>query len=995
MKRATLIVFAIFLAGTVIAQESPSIIGEVDYYNATRYVGGRNCARTPAGDLVVVFEPGSDYTNQDIWYYTYNSIFSSWDAPAQLSQSTTNDAGTPAVVADENGKIYAVWKEKRDDGRRHAMFSIWENGLWSTPKVAESDTFYNNTGVITVDLASDGSIFNMFSIWNDPAEFKANIYSSRSNDGGETWATDNLTSEFPTPDVLPINYLDVNLAPGKNGDMYAVWEDKHPDTDAYEIFMSTYQPASGWSTPEVLTPVFDGKPRTLKYLDGCTPVAGATSVYRLGDADYPLHDKSAAIDYKLANNSEVLSFFFNFYYMDPVEKKNELVADVMDYFGMSAESKILLVDDDNRYNNEFLMTDALDLTGRPYAVFDCGNSDGMATNIPPADTLGKYDLVIWFAGDDGKLDALWNAADKDNQAIKDYLNLGKKKMWIIGSDILYDRYGGAPDVFQAGDMVYDYFGIASYDVQTHLDDGNTGVAWLTLAGGATVTDVTPIGWGSTGGSRQGVPSIATDPSGHLHLTYYDEKINHIMYTKFDGSSWQEAVQIDTSGGYLDRPNIAVDPNYGVYITWMGKVDTVKNVMYNTSPNGGKTWNVEQQLSKATYINSNGNTIFNPTIGKKVRGPIDGVFEGGADVVWTEWNPNSSMEHYLMYARIPYVGTLQPQTMSILLVDDDNYSDPDHLGRIETAIADAGFSYTLFDAQDSTVLASPTAKYMQEFDLVVWYTANDGVGNYFWNGVDTLNTELKTYLDNGGMIWAMGNDFIYDMYKGAPDTLAPGEFLYDYFGIASYNVQSKVNDGGVGVPQLDRVAGFQDIFHLKTIKWYVSGLYYGDGCTPVKGAMPVYQMGPESYALAGEAAAIYYDNGTSKAFGCYFDPYYLDTAENRALFFIDVLTWFQNQTTTSVENEPRSEKPQQFTLLRNYPNPFNPTTTIAFELAQDTKVNLAIYDILGKKVVTLIDNYLPAGHYKKDWNASSLSSGVYFIRLYDGNIIKTVKVMVMK
>lgn len=665
----------------------------------------------------------------------------------------------------------------------------------------------------------------------------------------------------------------------------------------------------------------------------------------------------------------------------------------MDYFGMTTGSKILLVDDDNRYNNENLITDALDLTGLPYSVFDCGNSDGMATDIPSVDTLQLYDLVIWFAGDDGKLDALWNAADGDNQAIMDYLNLGDKKMWIIGSDWMYDRYGGAPDVFQAGDMVYDYFGIASYDVQTHLDDGNLGVAWLTLAEGSTVSDVSPIGWGSTGGTRQGVPSIATDPSGVLHMVYHDEKVKHIMYSKYDGAEWQEAVVIDTSGGYLDRPNIAIDPNYGVYVTWMGKIDTAKNVFYNTSPDGGQTWNVQQQLSQVTHINSFGNTIFNPTIGKKVRGAIEGVFDGGADVVWTEYNPNSSMEHYLMYARIPYVGTLQPQTMPVLLVDDDNYSDPDHLGRIETAITDAGFSYTLFAAQDSA--ASPTVEYMQSFDLLVWYTANDGAGCYFWNGADTLNTELKSYLDNGGMIWAMGNDIIYDKYKGAPDTFAPGEILYDYFGIASYDVQSKVDDDGVGVSQLDLVEG-QDICHLETIKWYVSGLWYCDGCTPVDGAVPVYQMGPESYALAGNTAAIYYDNGVSKAFSCYFDPYYFDTAENRATFFGDVLNWFQSQPVASVNNPiEKPGVPKQYTLLQNYPNPFNPSTTIAFELAKDSKVNLSIYDILGKRIATLLDGKMNAGFYTKTWYANSLASGVYIVRLQAGDVTKTNKIMLMK
>ena len=226
MKRVLMVALFFLFAGSIWAQESPSVIGEVDYYNATRYCGARNSARTPAGDLIVVFEPGSKYTNQDIWYYTYNSIFGSWDPAQQLSKSTTNATGVPAVVADDDGKIYATWKEKRDDGRRHLMFSIWKDGLWSESVVAEPDTFHNNAGVNTVDIASDGTIFTLFSIWNDPAQFPANIYSTASKDEGKSWSLFNLTKNYPTPNVLPINWLDVNLAPGKDGTMFACWEDK-------------------------------------------------------------------------------------------------------------------------------------------------------------------------------------------------------------------------------------------------------------------------------------------------------------------------------------------------------------------------------------------------------------------------------------------------------------------------------------------------------------------------------------------------------------------------------------------------------------------------------------------------------------------------------------------------------------------------------------------------------------------------------------------------
>ncbi len=245
--------------------------------------------------------------------------------------------------------------------------------------------------------------------------------------------------------------------------------------------------------------------------------------------------------------------------------------------------------------------------------------------------------------------------------------------------------------------------------------------------------------------------------------------------------------------------------------------------------------------------------------------------------------------FIFFALLSF--SLAQTQLSILFVDDDNYSSGDHRPRIEQAITDAGYSYTIFDAQSEG--ASPTAAVMEGYDLVFWYNANDSKGGYFWNGTDTVNTELQTYLDNGGMVWAMGNDIIYDMYGGAPDTFETGDFLYDYFGISQYNAQSKSDDGGTGVPMLLKTPG-QDIASLDTISWYVSGLWYGDGCTPVAGAVPVYEFGDASYSLAGLKTAIWYDNGTSKTMGTWFDAYYIDTEENRATFFKDILDHFNEQ-----------------------------------------------------------------------------------------------------
>jgi hypothetical protein len=84
------------------------------------------------------------------------------------------------------------------------------------------------------------------------------------------------------------------------------------------------------------------------------------------------------------------------------------------------------------------------------------------------------------------------------------------------------------------------------------------------------------------------------------------------------------------------------------------------------------------------------------------------------------------------------------------------------------------------------------------------------------------------------------------------------------------------------------------------------------------------------------------------------------------------------------------------LNQNYPNPFNPTTTIEFTLAEDGMTTLKVYDMLGKEVTTLVDEDLEAGVlHQATFNASRLSSGMYFYRLENGNQTQVRKLMLMK
>jgi hypothetical protein len=91
----------------------------------------------------------------------------------------------------------------------------------------------------------------------------------------------------------------------------------------------------------------------------------------------------------------------------------------------------------------------------------------------------------------------------------------------------------------------------------------------------------------------------------------------------------------------------------------------------------------------------------------------------------------------------------------------------------------------------------------------------------------------------------------------------------------------------------------------------------------------------------------------------------------------------------------TEIPTTFTLKQNYPNPFNPVTKISFDIPKKAFVSLKVYDMLGKEVARLVSEDKSAGKYIFDFNASYLSSGVYFYKLEAGDFTETRRMVVLK
>jgi glycosidase len=116
----------------------------------------------------------------------------------------------------------------------------------------------------------------------------------------------------------------------------------------------------------------------------------------------------------------------------------------------------------------------------------------------------------------------------------------------------------------------------------------------------------------------------------------------------------------------------------------------------------------------------------------------------------------------------------------------------------------------------------------------------------------------------------------------------------------------------------------------------------------------------------------------------------------AVFVIDnVAHTLVLPTLTGITPGTAAAPPREYALGQNYPNPFNPTTTIAYQIRTAGMITLRVYDILGRVVATLVDGYRSTGAYAATFDASRLSSGVYFYRLQAGSFVSTKKMVLTK
>lgn len=147
---------------------------------------------------------------------------------------------------------------------------------------------------------------------------------------------------------------------------------------------------------------------------------------------------------------------------------------------------------------------------------------------------------------------------------------------------------------------------------------------------------------------------------------------------------------------------------------------------------------------------------------------------------------------------------------------------------------------------------------------------------------------------------------------------------------------------------------------------------------------VLRSAPQVYDIGGRTIELAYDA----------PPFLAVTSRMQSMFHERIYAAFFPSLPLSAEHT-RSVQPKDYRILSAYPNPFNPSTTVVVHLPVRSDVSLSVYDLLGRRISSLISEVLDAGTHTRTWNASGLSGGMYFVRLRTGGTLRTLPLLLLK
>jgi hypothetical protein len=240
-------------------------------------------------------------------------------------------------------------------------------------------------------------------------------------------------------------------------------------------------------------------------------------------------------------------------------------------------------------------------------------------------------------------------------------------------------------------------------------------------------------------------------------------------------------------------------------------------------------------------------------------------------------------------------------------------------------------------------------------------------------------------------WGLsGNSFVPVIMKSDQT-----ENLFQYrLGISNTEIITSTNEWNNSV--------YQSGFQMDLNQWYfISSVIKEDTVTTYINGELIGQNRLTSYPIINDNKPLEFGRDVPGSTEYFYGKIDDIKIYNRSLSSSEILNLYNAGSTTSVINNNQN-LPKAFNLEQNYPNPFNPSTKIKYTIpnvslsgVEGSRVQLKVYDVLGNEVATLVNDYKPAGIYEVTFDASKLSSGIYFYKLQSGNFVETKKMVLLR
>jgi hypothetical protein len=283
--------------------------------------------------------------------------------------------------------------------------------------------------------------------------------------------------------------------------------------------------------------------------------------------------------------------------------------------------------------------------------------------------------------------------------------------------------------------------------------------------------------------------------------------------------------------------------------------------------------------------------------------------------------------------------------------------------------------------------------LNEYDVVCWILGTESTADETFSNSEQYY--VGSYLQNGGALFVSGSEIAWDLDNRGSNSdknffwnYLKAEYLADAPNNQSntyYTAEGMVGFAFEGITNIAFDDGSQGTYNVS----------WPDVINGKNGGINVLKyVGLSSINIAGTIYKGLFPGGITNGGLVYFGfPFEAIYPESKRFQVMNKVLELLSDLTNISDNS--NQQPLDYVLYQNYPNPFNPSTKISWQIPEAGQIAIVIYDVLGRKIKTLVNEYKQPGKYEVAFNADDLSAGVYYYQLQTENYKATNKMMVLK